>query len=162
MSTSVQVGGRPTGPQVRVLMERFSDRAEGDTVSFLEVSEATGEKIDSNRFRTLLVAWKKALFDEKNIFIESVRGVGVRVVPAAERTASGINKVRRGVRQIRKGNRVVRSVPMDKLSEAQRSGHMRASRVLEEMETDINGRSAQLRAVLSPLKQNPKIGPVAA
>ncbi len=132
MRNQIYFGGKPVGPDVRRLEEKFSDRGPGDTVTYEEMSKVLGVDLRSNRFNTVRAAWMKYLFIEKNIACACVPGQGVRLLPEEERTSDGVRTARHGARKIRRGHVKVAAVRLEKLqTEEQKGAALHALRLLD-------------------------------
>lgn len=99
-------GGIPTDVDVRALREAFPNIQVGDEISYDDVAAIIGAKPRTNRFRTVVDAWRRDLFRKDNVELITIVGVGLRCASAEERVNLGFKKVRRGiVHQVRAAQR---------------------------------------------------------
>lgn len=93
------LGGVPTGIDVRRLDEVFADLAEGAEVTHEQVEAALGIGRAQTRYRTVTVAWRRSLLNDRNIELAAVPGIGFRVLAASERLNASVKGFRQGVRK---------------------------------------------------------------
>jgi hypothetical protein len=132
MSNQLHFGGKPIGPDIRRLEEKFGERGPGDTITYEEISHVLDVDCKSTRFKTVRTAWMKHLFTEKNIASVCLSGQGIRFLPEEERTSDGVKTARQGVRKFHKGQVKVSAVQLEKLkTEEQKMRTLHAQRLLE-------------------------------
>jgi hypothetical protein len=84
-SPTVFNSGVPTEPDVKKLFESFGEPAVGAKVTYDEISKAIREEVGSNRFRSVVEAWRKTLYRNHNIVLRAVPGVGFEVMDPTSR-----------------------------------------------------------------------------
>lgn len=95
MSKGLFKGGVPTNAEVRRLMELRLDP--GDEVSFEDVAETIGERINSNRFNSVTTAWRNKLKTDRGIRVNRGGGVFRLLLPheAVEESQGDVKRVGR-------------------------------------------------------------------
>ena len=96
----VSLGGIPTKIDVDRLAAYYGVPKEGDTIILKDAAKAIGMDAKSNRFRTVMNAWRRQLFRELNLLTVGNGQGGIRVADPAERikwSASRVNSGRRAV-----------------------------------------------------------------
>lgn len=100
--------GIPTKPDVESIIKETGDLKEGQVVEYSLLSKVIGQPRHSDRWRSVIGAWKSRLFREFNVVVEAVPNVGYRVLPPSERVDYSGRKVKQGFRRIRNGAVVAR------------------------------------------------------
>lgn len=98
--------GMPTRPDVEKLNDAL-DLQVGDLVKHEQISAIIGELKSSNRYRTVVSAWREFHWRESKIQIDAEHHVGYRVLTAAQAATSAVSRMKRVTRANRKlGSRV--------------------------------------------------------
>jgi hypothetical protein len=100
--------GMPTGPDVRRIREKFPDSllVEGETeIAYEEIAEVIYESIDSNRFRTVTMAWRRAVQKDSGKIIKCQNGNFVVIDDSGK-----LGEVKSRVRSAGKNIRVAKNV----------------------------------------------------
>lgn len=109
-------GGVPTDIDVEKLNKTFVDLNAGDIVTYMQLEQCLGMSRELNRFRTIVGAWRRKLFRERNVFLGTVKNEGYRVCDASarvEQAAKGLTSARR---KMSKAAAVAATTPTDGLS----------------------------------------------
>jgi hypothetical protein len=93
-------GGVPVGPDVDRLDVEYQELTHEQVLTHEELSGAIGYSIKSSRYRTVVTAWRKRLFDERGIELQAVRGLGLRVMTNSQRIDSHIDKAVGGLKAV--------------------------------------------------------------
>jgi hypothetical protein len=109
--------GMPSGPDVRKLLDAFGALQPGLQITHAEMEDAlVTVRYGSQRYKTVVAAWRKTLLDRHNIDIQSVPGIGYRVLNDEERVDAGLSGSKRGLREIvrsaRRSDRVITEDPV--------------------------------------------------
>jgi hypothetical protein len=99
--------GVPTAPDVDKLVSVFGDLPEGRVIQWAEIEQATGLFRGTNRFGTVVDAWRKRIERDSNIILGAVAGTGLKVLDRRERCELGGAKLKSGLRSTRRGGAVV-------------------------------------------------------
>lgn len=151
------VGGLPTGPDVRRLMDRFRDKAQGDSILLSDVAAEIATEVRTQRFETVLTAFRAALRKERNLETERDHGgVAVRILQDNERAAVSFKLVRRGARQIGRAYTKASSTPTGKLNEQERKELMHVQRLTEAMANSARQSIKEIAVIWAPPKQLPR------
>jgi len=92
-------GGLPTAIDVRKLSDSFGEPDVGRTITHEEIEAALGIEHASNRYRTVVLSWRRKLLSESNIELGAVPGVGLKVLAADERISGSISSFQCGTRK---------------------------------------------------------------
>lgn len=161
MSTAaVHFGGRPTGPDVRKLLEAFADKGPGDSISYESIGQIIGESHGSSRFETVVGAWTRALLNERNQ--DTMREAGansVRILRESERTGYGVRQFRRHAKGIGRAYRKVALVRTELLDEAGQAANLFAKRKMAPVLESARDATKELATSLAPPKQLPRLVP---
>jgi hypothetical protein len=102
--TNIFSGGIPTAPDVKTLITTFGIPAPKTTVTHDDIAKAIGTTTISGRYRTVVNAWRKALYEEHNVLMVAVFGIGfsaadpdVRVDVCVKNQKSAIKHVKKSV-----------------------------------------------------------------
>lgn len=108
MSTNLRLTGRSTSPDVDRLIEVFpsSTLQAGFIVEYHEIAQIISTDKTSNRFNTVVNAWKKRIYRDFNIVVEAVPNKGFLVLSNSGRIGFSSNKVSKGFKRILKGKKV--------------------------------------------------------
>lgn len=109
----------PTGPDV----DRLAAMAyvEGATITHDEIQEAIGERKGSQRYQTVVGAWKRRMLRERNIVLAAVPGVGYEVLRPGQRVTAGAALRAQAVRRARLGQRILRGTDTARLTPEERA-----------------------------------------
>lgn len=91
--------GDPVKPHVDKLMEHITPKI-GDVYQHADIAHVAEVEYPSSRYRSIITAWKKRLMRELNIDLDSVSGIGYRVLDDNERVAVGIKDFATSVRHM--------------------------------------------------------------
>ena len=117
--------GAPVAPDLKRLEEVFGANPAPGVITYAQLVETIGEAKDSNRFRTVLYAWRNRLLKEHNIDTAAERGVGVRILEPDERVSVSLRDVAASVRKVVKSHNRMAVIPESELDrvEAVRRDH---------------------------------------
>ncbi len=107
MSTVPHFAGMPTKPDVDRLMEHFGIPKEDQLLPWGDIEGVIGHRRGTHRFATVLSAWRRRLFREHNVVLDSVPGEGLVALSPDGRVEFGVRKERCGVRLIGVGLKVI-------------------------------------------------------
>ena len=107
--------GVPTEPDVKRLRDRFGVPEEGTMVPYSEASELLGIDRHADRFVTVTTAWRKALYREHNVVMESVANKGWRCLPPNDRVRFSWQRYKGGLRRVWRASEVAEKTDRSKL-----------------------------------------------
>lgn len=148
--------GRPYGPDLDRLDEAFPSPKEGDIIQSQEIAEVIGEDRSSNRYKGVVTAWRKRLRRERNIDTDAVVGVGIKVLPPADRLRCSERDYTRGVRQQLRSEARLMSVPRERLDEKGQHRYDHARSVLAKTRDAVLSARRELAVDIAPVKSLPK------
>lgn len=90
----------PTLPAVTRILQNHGELKEGDLITYSDLEQWIFEKRESNRYKSVVVAWRKALRHDYNLLLTCVTKVGFKVLDAPERIGVSSKRFRRGVERI--------------------------------------------------------------
>lgn len=105
------LGGVPVRSDVDRLIEGL-EYEPGTLIAHNEIAALIGVAKGTNRYRTVVGAWKRRMLSERNVDIQVERGVGYRVLLEPERVAHGVKGYRAALKAGGKAvGRVARADP---------------------------------------------------
>lgn len=107
MLSTLRFRGVSTDPQVRRLMEHYSDiqALRGTTIPHEDIESVIGERQESNRYRTITNRWRKQVERQTGVVISGrgeAQGVGFRVLTDSEQLGFGVGQRVSAGRRIRR------------------------------------------------------------
>lgn len=99
----VYFSGRPTAPDVDLILKKFpvSLLVHGFTMTYSDIAETIKEKENSHRMKTVCICWRKKLFREKNIYLDTIANVGFIVADPSQRVSKSASGMNAGYKKIR-------------------------------------------------------------
>ena len=91
--------GMPTGHQVRRLMENIN-LAPDTVITHEQIARVAQVEPGSNRYKTIVTAFRRLAFREHGLQIASERGVGYRVLTASGAVSVAVNDFGRAAKKI--------------------------------------------------------------
>lgn len=114
--SKVHFGGIPTDVDVRKLVDEFGKPAVGSEITHEQIEQVLRIERASNRYKTVVSAWRKRLIDSHGIVMGAVAGVGYRSLNEAEQMDAGFLSIKHGARKqlrgIKAAARVLTSDPL--------------------------------------------------
>ena len=152
------LGGRPTGPDVRRLMDKYKDTTNGDQISLEEIATEIGLDIRDTRFRTVIDKFRKTLRKERNLVTDRPHGEGVLVVlQENQREGNGLGRIRQGMRKIIRAHVDIADTDVSKLKTTEeRDRLMRTKRLTEKLAHDGRTSVNEIVSHLAPPRQLPR------
>lgn len=118
-------GGLPTGPEVKKLRAAFPkiEELRGSMIEHGQLEEILGYSRGCNRYRTVVMAWRKAVERETGVVISGIqaRGEGFMVLPDGEQVSFGVRERKAAGRKIRRAFSVIQSTDAAKLSDQEKA-----------------------------------------
>jgi hypothetical protein len=145
--------GQSTRPDVELLMKAFpSLRRDGSVVAHEEIAKIIGHQHGTTRYRTVVEAWKKAVFREYGIVLDGRLAVGEGFYPLkpAEHNQYAKRQTKTVHRRIRFAAAVVGVVPDEELTTPQRLERDHIALHLTTVEQSVSGAR---KAIASPPKR---------
>jgi hypothetical protein len=106
------VGGIPTDIDVRALQEAFGTPEPGDIILYPDISDCIKTEQATNRWKSVVGAWRRKLEIENNLLLTAIDSVGYRVMDNHERASyvakSWKNALRQGFRAAARAARTPR------------------------------------------------------
>ena len=99
------LGGVPTESDVRLLFEQVSTGV-GAVIRYDNLLELLTIPERNNRFKTIVSAWRRRLYRDRNVVLIPVPGIGFQVADPSERIVAAKAKARSGFRSIRRASDV--------------------------------------------------------
>lgn len=116
----VRFGGIPTDVDVRALHDTFGVPTEGQRIPYEDIAGVIGVEPRSNRWMTVVTAWRKRLIREHNVYLLARDGALIGMAPE-QRVDLGSGKLRTGVRMFRRAHDVVSGTDRTRLSSEQKA-----------------------------------------
>lgn len=154
--TSLFLGGLPTEPDVKRLIEAFETPAEGRIIAHGEIGAIIGHDHRSNRYRSVVGAWRQQLLKLHNIELEAVPGVGYKALAPHERMTASIRGYGRGVRKIGRSVTSIRRVPVERLDADRKRVAEHATRHMEATLTQARADSKSIAFEFKPQDRLPR------
>lgn len=110
------VNAMPTAPDVQRLIDTFGVPAEGDIITWQAIEEVIKCRRRSNRFGTVVAAWRNKLEAEHARWLRTERGVGLVGANPSERIAEATGWTRQGTRKIARAGALAAATPAHRLT----------------------------------------------
>lgn len=153
------VGGMPTEPDVKRLIEAFPSPKIGEIITHQQIVSVIGAAPGSTRYRTVVTAWRRQLFRQHNIDTKAVPGIGIAFLTASERVTESIRGYSAHVRGIRRDVRRIRSVRAEELTDQQQRATEHATRHMEATLSQARTDSKAIAVQFTPQAQLPRVKP---
>jgi len=139
--------GLPTGPEVDKLIAKhpITVMVPGYTVPYTEAVNILKLDKRSQRYSTVVSAWRKRLYEQYNIFIGVSRGEGYVVLDGSGRVDTASRRVKQSVKRVVKAGTLARNTDRTALT----PGELRIKEHLENMAGGIETLVATARKKLS-------------
>lgn len=151
------LNGRSTAPQVRILRDKFPVKR-GDKVTKQQIAQAIGEEIDSNRWLTVVQAWRKQVERETGIYLRALPKEGYEACAGDDQVRGGMDKTRTAVRCLQRGVERASVVPEGELTEGGRMARLHMTMRLAPMIAGMRTAVKESRKLLSTAAPPPKAG----
>lgn len=112
--------GMPTAVDVRKLRAAFDSRKEGQLIGYDEINEVLRVAKDTHRWRSVVQAWRRQLYRERNELLIAETGKGFVVASPSERIHFSASKYKSGLRFVRRAGDVSGSTDRDRLNEEEK------------------------------------------
>lgn len=151
------LGGLPTEPDVRKLIDAFPRLEPGAEISHAEIAKVIGVDRDSDRYRTVTNAWRRLLKKDHNVRLKALPGVGFKSIDGMERVIDNMHGFTQGARKIRKAADDVRRVEIGKLSQEQQRVAEHTLRHMEATVDHLQKTSKAIAIEFKPQAQLPRV-----
>lgn len=122
--------GVPTAPTVAALIDRTGPLSPGDMISHELIEDVVGEARNSNRYRSVVQAWKQRLYElEENHVLESVPGRGYLVLDPSRRITRVKRKMKLSFRRIIREGDIAMRTDTETLTDDERRSREHALRI---------------------------------
>ena len=111
-------GGLPTAIDTKKLEEAFGIPDVGRLIAYPEIEAVIGHRWKTNRFTTVVSAWRRNLRKNHNVDTDAIPSEGVKVLDMTERVGVSARDLKRGVRGIRGAAIRVSTVDESKIGDA--------------------------------------------
>ncbi len=109
-----------TAPEVDNLAELL-DYTEGRIITHAEIAAHIGAEYDTQRYWTVVTAWKRRMLNDHNIVVANIPKTGYQVLQPGQRVTAGANLRHQAVRRARLGQRIIRGTDIARLTAEQRA-----------------------------------------
>jgi hypothetical protein len=99
MGNKIFLSGTPTGSDVRKLIEAFKQPDVGTEITHERIETVIGYQRKSNRYKTVVTAWRHKLHRDNSIDMGAIKGIGYQSLADNERVANGVTGVQQGTRK---------------------------------------------------------------
>jgi len=138
-----------------VLAEMISKYDYGTTINHDWISHVANIAYGTNRYKSLITKTKRILIKKYNKVLESVKGVGYRIILPDEYTDNTLGHYKRGFKELQRGYEVIESAPTAEMSpeglEIHKRIHDRSTVLLASMQ----GAKAELKMLNKRRKPAP-------
>lgn len=104
--SNLRFGGMPTDAEVRMLRDRFGVPEEGTPMPYNEIAQTIRQTERSNRYYTVVNAWRRFLRREHNVILRAGGGC-FRAMSPSQRVDHSGDRVKSGLRTIRRAEQVL-------------------------------------------------------
>lgn len=101
--------------KVKTIVEQFATMNYGESLTHKQIAEMVGIKSTDGEYRYLIHQAQKHLLDHGKM-VESVRGVGYRIISPDDYTVASTRCVTNGVRRINKGANILAHAPVNDMT----------------------------------------------
>jgi hypothetical protein len=108
--------GVPTAPDVDAMMARWGSVKIGDVIAHSEIERAIGARRSTDRYQTVVTAFRRRLERDQNVVLGAVPGVGYKVLSDAERVDAGYGKLATSGRAVRRAGTLAQGVESQDLT----------------------------------------------
>lgn len=105
------------------LLDVFGVPEPGKTIKYSEVEEALGIQKGQTRFRTVTVSWRKKLFRDHNVVIDTIKNVGFFALSSTDRVYHANKKAGFGSRMMMRASYIARKTDSASLGEEEKRLH---------------------------------------
>lgn len=117
-----------TAPDVDILAELL-DYTEGRIITHAEIAALIGAQYDTQRYWTVVTAWKRRMLNDHNIVVANIPKTGYQVLKPGQRVTAGANLRHQAVRRARLGQRIIRGTDTARLTAEQRAAWDHEARI---------------------------------
>lgn len=117
MSLQSVVTGRPMDPAVRKLMDAFATTPRGETITYAALEAIIGENRRTNRFKSVVMKWRKKMSDEHGKALDNLMNVGYTVCTATGQLNAAGSLMRQASRRVSKAVVYAERTPVEQLAE---------------------------------------------
>lgn len=157
--SKVFLGGVPTGPDVRRLIERFGTPEVGTTIPYAEITAIVGSAPEKSRFKSVTGAWRRKLLNEYGIEMAPRDGEAFVVLSERERVTSGVKKVGSLTRQLGRVAKRAVLISTDRVDDETRQDIEALRQHTEVIAKAAIGGAKKLTNALAPPEQMPRALP---
>ena len=129
-----------------ILAEAISQMAYGELITHMRIAEIIDEDLSSNAYRTAITKARKLLLREHSRVIESIRGVGYRVVMPGDVIIHSLKHYKRGFNEMQKGADTLDYAPVQDMTPDELADYRR-----------MHDRSITLKATMAGVKSELKL-----
>ena len=154
---SLFIGGVPTEPDVKRLIDAFPSIASDIEITHAEISKILGVDAKSARYRTITSAWRRLLLRVHNVRMSPIAGIGYRVIDGIERVTENVKQYGRGARQIQRAARDIRATDRRKLDQEQQRVTEHVLRHMDATADHLRRVSKEMAIEFKPQAQLPRV-----
>ena len=124
------------------------------------LEDIIGEKRGTTRYHSILNAWRRRVRRAFNLRVESLPGIGVKVLSEWERVNANRDRYSKGVRTIGRAAIDMRMVRDEKLTPDQQRASEHAKRHIEATLSQARSDAKEIALQFTPQAQLPRLRPV--
>lgn len=147
-------GGLPIAPELERLKRAFPTVSRGDVIPYERIAGVLGLKWTERRFRTVVTAWRKALFRDLSLDTMAAGGA-VRVLLPMQQEGESRRDIRFSVRKLRRGVVRVEAIETQTLTEDELA-RVEHTRRLSEVMLSAAAKGARELARVKPIEALPR------
>jgi hypothetical protein len=110
------VAGVPTELDVKKLLDAYPSPQPDVVIPWIDLENLLGYTRTSIRFKTVVSAWRKRIYDNLNLHTEAVRGEGLKVVEGGARVEAARDRQKQGFRKVIKAGDIAAATERQGLS----------------------------------------------
>lgn len=130
-----------------VLAEEIAQRSYGDIVSHSEIAQIIKEAHGTQKYNTVVQQMRKMLLDTYGMVLESMRGVGYRIVSPDDYVQHSLRHYKRGFHEFQKGADTLDCAPVNDMSDEGRVLYQRVNDRAALLHASIKGALVELRTL---------------
>lgn len=110
------LGGIPTRPDVKKIMEHFKNLSVGQEIEDAEIMAITDLVPKTSRYQAVTSAWRRQVLNEMNLFVAREHGK-FKILTSPERITKETGRLTHGLRQVGRSARLTAMVPASELDD---------------------------------------------
>lgn len=130
-----------------VLAEKIMQLNYGDVVQHRDIERITGYSYNGKQYNSIVQSAKKIIIRQSGKMLESIRGVGYRVVMPDNYVDHSLKHYKRGFKEFEKGFSTLNHAPINEMSEEGRTTYRRVNDRATLLNASMKGAMVELKTL---------------